>query len=61
MIDFFDYDFGLETFATNNNIVNSKSSILDMLQVNELNPNTALLYFDWADTNLDDIEKMFYA
>lgn len=59
VIDFFDYDFGLETFSQNNNIVNSQSSILDMLQANELNPNTALLYFDWADTNLDDIEKMF--
>ncbi|MRX41865.1 hypothetical protein GJU43_21490 [Flavobacterium sp. LC2016-23] len=32
---------------------------LDMLQANELNPNTALLYFKWADANLDDIEKLF--
>ena len=30
-----------------------------MLQANELNPNTALLYFKWADANLDDIEKLF--
>ncbi|KQC01773.1 hypothetical protein [Pedobacter sp. Hv1] len=34
-------------------------SVLDMLQANELNPNTALQYFRWADANLDDIEKLF--
>lgn len=37
----------------------SQASVIEMLQVNELNPNTALLYFKWTDMNLDDIEKMF--
>ena len=32
---------------------------LDMLSGNELNPNTALLYFRWADANLDDVERLF--
>ena len=59
VINFFDYDFGVEVFSTNNGIINSQSSILDMLQANELNPNTALLYFDWVDVNSDDIEKLF--
>lgn len=36
-----------------------QSGVLDMLQANELNPNTALLYFRWEDANLDDIEKCF--
>lgn len=31
----------------------------DLLAVNELNPNTALQYFDWQEANLDDIEKLF--
>lgn len=38
---------------------NARASILDMLQANELNPNSALLYFKWADANLDDVEKLF--
>lgn len=38
---------------------NAQGYFLDMLQSNELNPNTALLYFKWADANLDDIEKLF--
>lgn len=38
---------------------NPQGFFLDMLQPNELNPNTALLYFKWADANLDDIEKLF--
>lgn len=29
------------------------------LPPNELNPNTALLYFKWADANVDDVEKLF--
>ena len=41
--------------------MNPQASILDMLQANELNPNTALLYFRWSDANLDDIEKLFTA
>nr|WP_321235696.1 hypothetical protein [uncultured Psychroserpens sp.] len=62
--NFFDYDFESTTNESTTNesspsIINSQSSILDMLQANELNPNTALLYFDWADINLDDVEKLF--
>ncbi len=34
-------------------------SLLDTLRANELNPNTALLYFKWADMNLDDIALLF--
>ncbi len=36
-----------------------QASILDLLRANELNPNTALLYFGWTDANLDDVEKLF--
>jgi hypothetical protein len=35
--------------------------LLDMLKANELNPNTALRYFSWADASLDDIERLFYS
>jgi len=38
---------------------NAQISILDLLPSNQLNPNTALLYFKWADATLDDIEKLF--
>ncbi|WP_394775614.1 hypothetical protein [Flavobacterium sp.] len=38
---------------------NAQGYFLDMLQSNELNPNTALLYFKWVDANLDDVEKLF--
>jgi hypothetical protein len=38
---------------------NAQLSILDLLPGNQLNPNTALLYFKWADATLDDIEKLF--
>lgn len=38
---------------------NAQISILDLLPSNQLNPNTALLYFKWADASLDDIEKLF--
>ncbi|MBB5395234.1 hypothetical protein [Mucilaginibacter sp. AK015] len=34
-------------------------SLLDSLRANELNANTALLYFKWADMNLDDVEALF--
>lgn len=36
-----------------------RAGLLDMLQANELNPNTALLYFKWVDTTMDDVEKLF--
>ena len=59
VIDFFDFKFDAPHYVSSNNIINSQSSILDMLQANELNPNTALLYFEWANANSDDIEKLF--
>jgi hypothetical protein len=40
---------------------NAEINILDLLAGNQLNPNTALLYFKWADTSLDDIEKLFWS
>lgn len=36
----------------------SQANVLDMLAANELNPNTALNYFRWADATLDDVEKL---
>lgn len=33
--------------------------VLDLLQANELNPNTALQYFTWDDAGIEDIEKLF--
>lgn len=59
VIDFFDFEFEAPHVVSSNNIINSQSSILDMLQANELNPNTALLYFEWANANSDDIELLF--
>ena len=50
----FDYDPGRFPQISGD----SKASMLDMLRSNELNPNTALLYFRWADANLDDVEKL---
>ncbi len=34
-------------------------SILDLLQGNQLNPNTALDYFKWVNADLDDLEQLF--
>lgn len=57
---FFKYDFvANESEATLYKNKNLQTAVLDMLRANELNPNTALLYFKWSDTNLDDIEKLF--
>lgn len=58
--DFFDYDFfkGTQSHRPNYN-GNMETSVLDMLQANQLNPNTALLYFKWEDANLDDVYKLF--
>lgn len=39
--------------------VYAHESALDMLPGNQLNPNTALLYFKWVDASMDDIEKLF--
>lgn len=57
--DFYDYDFNYDTQHNAQLPIGTQASVLDMLQANELNPNTALQYFRWADAGLDDIEKMF--
>ncbi|VXB08840.1 conserved hypothetical protein [Flavobacterium sp. 9AF] len=46
-----DYDVAL--------LNNAQISILDLLSGNQLNPNTALQYFKWADTCLDDVALFF--
>ena len=56
---FYDYDFYYDQSFTSQVPYAAQASVLDMLQTNELNPNTALLYFRWTDANLDDIEKLF--
>lgn len=57
--DFYNYDFHYDEVYTSQVPHAAQTSVLDMLQANELNPNTALLYFKWADASLDDIEKLF--
>lgn len=57
--DFYDYDFHYEDGYSTDIPTYARASLLDMLPANELNPNTALLYFKWSDANLDDIEKLF--
>jgi len=57
--DFYDYDFNYDTQHNAQLPISTRASVLDMLQAKELNPNTALQYFRWADAGLDDIEKMF--
>jgi len=56
---FFDYNFHKETsyFSPSQSI--AETCILEMLRSNELNPNTALLYFGWDDASMDDIELFF--
>jgi hypothetical protein len=56
---FYDYDFHYDSVFTSQIPACAQASILDMLRANELNPNTALLFFRWADMNLDDVEKLF--
>lgn len=56
---FYDYDFFYDPVYPSQIPGTPQASVIDMLQANELNQNTALLYFKWADANLDDIEKLF--
>lgn len=56
---FFDYQFQHEPGYTPSNIINNRIGILNMLQANELNPNTAFLFFKWEDFILEDIDKLF--
>lgn len=59
---FFDSNFHNDIdYNTQMIMQNAQGFYLDMLQSNELNPNTALLYFKWVDANLDDVEKLFGA
>jgi hypothetical protein len=59
---FFDSNFHNDAdYNTQMIMQNAQGFYLDMMQCNELNPNTALLYFKWADANLDDVEKLFGA
>ncbi|MFT5891225.1 MAG: hypothetical protein ACI9Y7_001326 [Dokdonia sp.] len=58
--DFFEYDFYHDTVHFPSSVsMTAQACVLDMLQANQLNPNTALSYFKWEDANLDDIEKLF--
>ena len=57
--NFFEYDFHHDDFSSPTPIsTNELASFFDMLQAKELNPNTALQYFSWANANLDDLEKL---
>lgn len=56
---FYKYEFFYDAAFSSHLPGPSQTSVLDMMSGNQLNPNTALLYFKWADANLDDIEKMF--
>lgn len=58
---FYEYEFYHDTSYSAPTFPRAQASVLDMLQANALNPNTALLYFKWAEANLDDVEKMFIA
>ncbi|WP_420571491.1 hypothetical protein [Kordia sp.] len=58
--NFYEYDFyHLGGPYSPPNTSNAQASLLDMLQANQLNPNTALQYFSWTNANLDDVEKLF--
>lgn len=58
--NFYEYDFHHDEISFSTPVTtNAQASVLDMLQANQLNPNTALQYFDWANANLDDVQKLF--
>jgi hypothetical protein len=58
--EFYDYNFEYDMVNYSPQVSNNvQGSLLDMLQANELNPNTALLYFKWADFDMDDISRLF--
>lgn len=56
---FYTYDFDADLHYPVDEGIYAQGNLLDLLPSNELNPNTALLYFKWVDTNLDDIERLF--
>jgi len=57
--NFYEYKFHMGSIYNSYPPDNVQASVLDMLQANDLNPNTALRYFKWTEANMDDIEKMF--
>ena len=58
--EFYDYNFEYDPVSYSPHVsVNTQGSVLDMLQGNELNPNTALQYFKWTDAGQDDIDRLF--
>lgn len=57
--DFYDYGFEFDNTFHPQKMQFEKAGVLEMLQANELNPATALQYFKWADTSMDDVEKLF--
>jgi hypothetical protein len=56
---FYTYDFDDDLQYHTEVGAYAQGNLLDLLQPNELNPNTALLYFKWAEASLDDVEKLF--
>jgi hypothetical protein len=58
--NFYQYDFYHDELSYATPVTtNAKASVLDMLQANQLNPNTALQYFSWTNAGLDDVERLF--
>jgi len=53
---FFDYQYDEEVIPA---VTGYSPCVLDLLQANQLNPNTALEYFSWQDAGLDDIDHFF--
>ncbi len=56
---FFPYEFYKDDDIYESSFKNTQGSVLDMLQGNQLNPTTALNYFQWVNAGLDDIERLF--
>ncbi|MCC6370079.1 MAG: hypothetical protein IT236_03635 [Bacteroidia bacterium] len=57
--DFFKNSFELEQKTEPRSFQNTSESLPDMLPPNELNANTVLTFFKWADLSFDDIDKFF--
>ncbi|MBL0358429.1 MAG: hypothetical protein IPP72_16910 [Chitinophagaceae bacterium] len=57
--DFYNCEFEFDDTYHPQKTQFEKAGVLEMLQANELNPATALQYFKWADTSMDDVEKLF--
>lgn len=60
--NFYDYNFEYGPAANTPRVsMNAKASFLDMLSAGDLNPNSALQYFSWAEASLNDVMKLFPA